>query len=60
MAQGLKQLKQQFLEYIEIERGRSMKTVENYDHYLTRFLSFIKTDNPTEIKTKQSANFVFG
>ncbi len=29
--------KRQFLEYIEIEKGRSLKTVENYDHYLTRF-----------------------
>ena len=47
---SLKQLKQQFLEYIEIERGRSVKTVENYDHYLTRFLNFIKTDNPADIK----------
>lgn len=30
-------LKQDFLEYIEIERGRSIKTVENYDRYLIRF-----------------------
>lgn len=32
-------LKQEFLEYIEIERGRSVKTVENYDRYLTRFFN---------------------
>ena len=31
--------KRQFLEYIEIERGRAVKTVENYDHYLTRYFS---------------------
>ncbi len=31
--------KRQFLEYIEIERGRAVKTVENYDHYLTRFFA---------------------
>lgn len=49
MAQSLKQLKQQFLEYIEIEKGRSVKTVENYDHYLTRFLDFTKNDNPANI-----------
>ncbi len=30
-------LKQEFLEYVEIERGRSVKTVENYDRYLQRF-----------------------
>lgn len=29
--------KRQFLEYIEIERGRAVKTVENYDRYLTRY-----------------------
>ena len=46
---SLKQLKTQFLEYVEIEKGRSVKTVENYDHYLTRFLNFIKNDNPAEI-----------
>jgi len=37
-------LKRQFLEYLEIERGRSLKTVENYDHYLTRY---IEQSNPT-------------
>lgn len=46
---SLKKLKQQFLEYIEIEKGRSMKTVENYDHYLTRFLDFTKNDNPANV-----------
>ncbi len=46
---SLKQLKQQFLEYIEIERGRSIKTVENYDRYLTRFLAYTKNDNPAAI-----------
>lgn len=46
---SLKQLKTQFLEYVEIEKGRALKTVENYDHYLTRFLEFIKTDDPANI-----------
>ena len=46
---SLKQLKIQFLEYIEIEKGRSLKTVENYDRYLTRFFNFIKNDNPANI-----------
>ena len=31
--------KRQFLEYIEIERGRAVKTIENYDHYLTRYFT---------------------
>lgn len=33
-------LKQNFLQYIEIEKGRSPLTVRNYEHYLTRFLEF--------------------
>ncbi|HEX8591197.1 MAG TPA: site-specific tyrosine recombinase/integron integrase [Candidatus Paceibacterota bacterium] len=32
-------LKRQFLEYIEIERGRAVKTIENYAHYLERFFA---------------------
>ena len=43
---SLKQLKRQFLEYIEIEKGRAFNTVANYDRYLTRFLNFTKNDNP--------------
>ena len=35
-------LKQDFLQYIEIEKGRSHLTVRNYDHYLSRFLSFLE------------------
>ncbi len=46
---SLKKLKQQFLEYIEIEKGRSVNTVENYDRYLTRFLEYIKNDSPADI-----------
>ena len=33
-------LKTDFLEYLEIEQGRSQKTIENYDHYLTRLIDF--------------------
>lgn len=54
---SLKQLKQQFLEYIEIERGRSLKTVENYDHYLSRFLDFSKNDNPGSITSDSVREF---
>src|ERR1035437_8699234 len=49
MTLSLKQLKTQFLEYIEIEKGRSLNTVENYDRYLTRFLRFLKKDSPEDI-----------
>ncbi len=46
---NLPELKQQFLEYVEIEKGRSVKTVENYDHYLSRFLEFSKISDPADI-----------
>ncbi len=46
---SLKALKTQFLEYIEIEKGRSLKTIENYDRYLTRFVNFVKHDDPVKI-----------
>lgn len=29
-----------FLEYLEIEQNRSQKTIQNYDHYLTRLIDF--------------------
>ncbi len=29
-----------FLEYMEVERGRSLRTIENYSHYLNRFDEF--------------------
>ena len=32
--------RKQFLEYLEIEHGRSLKTVAAYDRYLTRFFKF--------------------
>lgn len=37
-------LKTDFLEYLEIERNRSQKTIQNYDHYLTRLLDFAGDD----------------
>src|SRR3989344_5832047 len=49
MAADLKPLKTQFLEYIEIEKGRSVKTVENYDRYLTRFLDHTKASSPSKL-----------
>jgi len=32
--------KTDFLEYLEIEQNRSQKTIQNYDHYLTRLEDF--------------------
>jgi site-specific recombinase XerD len=38
-----------FLEYLELERNSSQKTIQNYDHYLKRFLDFAGDINPSEI-----------
>lgn len=38
-----------FLEYLEIEKGRSPRTVENYAFFLKRFAAFAKVDSPTKI-----------
>lgn len=38
-----------FLEYLEIERNRSQKTIENYHHYLRRFLEWAKISKPKDI-----------
>jgi len=46
---SIKDLKTQFLEYLEIEKNRSAKTVENYNHYLARFVNFSKISRPEEI-----------
>lgn len=36
--------KTDFLEYLEIEQNRSQRTIENYDHYLSRLLDFTDYD----------------
>jgi len=47
--ENVAKLKKEFLEYLEIEKGRSVKTVENYDHYLKRFFEFAKIGSPESI-----------
>ena len=45
----LNQLKRQWLEYLEIEKGRSLKTVANYERYLDRFLGYTQVKKPADI-----------
>lgn len=49
MSHNIKDLKTRFLEYVEIERGRSLKTVENYDRYLSRFFTIGNITSPSDI-----------
>ncbi|MFC1721011.1 site-specific tyrosine recombinase/integron integrase [Patescibacteria group bacterium] len=53
----MQKIKQEFLEYLEIERGRSLKTVENYDRYLRKFFEFAKTKKPEQITDEKVRQF---
>jgi site-specific recombinase XerD len=50
-------MKRQFLEYTEIERGRAVKTIENYDHYLTRFFSHSAIKDTSDITEEKIREF---
>jgi len=51
------QMKRQFLEYLEIERGRAVKTIENYDHYLSRFFEYATIKDTSEITEEKVREF---
>ena len=57
MTTELEQLKREFLEHVEIEKGNSLKTVNNYDHYLSRFIEFAKIAKPKEISDDKIREF---
>lgn len=46
---NIRDLKIQYLEYLEIEKNRSVKTLENYGRYLDRFLKFTNISSPGQI-----------
>lgn len=50
-------MEKQFLEYLEIEKNRSLKTLENYRHYLDRFFGFSKISDPKEINDELVRKF---
>lgn len=49
MAASLSKLITDFLEYLEIERGRSQRTIRNYDFYLRRFDEWAGSPAPSNI-----------
>ncbi len=57
MSQNISNLKDEYLQYLEIEKGRSLKTIKNYDRYLSRFFSFAKINTPAEIDLKKIKEF---
>lgn len=50
-------MKREFLEYTEIERGRAVKTVENYDHYLSVFFDQMKITSVSDITEDKIREF---
>ena len=57
MTSNLEQLKREFLEHVEIEKGNSHKTVNNYNHYIARFFLFAKITEPKEITDDKIREF---
>lgn len=49
--------KRQFLEHTEIERGRAVKTIENYDRYLTRFFQWAAITDTNQITEEKIREF---
>lgn len=49
MAQELKKLINDYLEYLEIERNRLPKTIENYGRYLARFARFAQANGAASV-----------
>lgn len=46
-----------FLEHMEIEQNRSQKTIENYNHYLARFMEFSDDVDVTKIDNEMIKNY---
>ena len=57
MASEIEKLKREFLEYLEIEKGSSLKTVENYDRYLSRLFQFGKLKYAKDITDENVREF---
>ena len=53
MATSLKTYLTDFLDHMEIEKNRSTRTLENYDHYLNRFIEFAKHEGYATLSPSQ-------
>jgi site-specific recombinase XerD len=49
--------KQEFLDYLEIEKNRAIKTIKNYDFYLSRFIEQANIGAPKEITLPRVKKF---
>jgi site-specific recombinase XerD len=50
-------LKREFLEYLEIERGSALRTIEIYGQYLSRYFEFAKIKEPEDINASSVREF---
>ncbi|KKU75825.1 MAG: Integrase/recombinase [Candidatus Nomurabacteria bacterium GW2011_GWB1_47_6] len=50
MTSEIDQIQREFLEYLEIEKGSAHRTIENYEHYLSRFFEFAKSRQVKNVK----------
>jgi site-specific recombinase XerD len=58
MAQSeLEKFLQDYLNYLEVEKNRSPKTSENYEHYLKEFLKFSAARSPRDITESAITEF---
>ena len=57
MRVNIKELKTQFLEYIEIEKGRAVKTVVSYDRYLSLFINQTKIKDAKDVTNEKVREF---
>lgn len=53
----IKNLKTEFLEYLEIEKNRSQLTIRNYDHYLSCFFEWAMIHSPEDITAELVRKF---
>ena len=57
MSHNILELKREFLEYLEVEKGRSLKTIANYERYLNRFIEQTKISRPKDITARVVRDF---
>ncbi len=53
----IEKLLQEYFDYLEIEKNRSLKTRENYNHYLKKFIETTKISSPEDITEERVRAF---
>ncbi len=53
----IENFKKNFLSYLEIEKGHSLKTIKNYDRYIIRFIQFSKINFVKNITLEKVREF---